>query len=131
MLKTFLLPLSFVLLLPVTAHAADITGVPKIRDGDHLTLGGARIRLAGIDAPSLDQLCLNPKGDRWTCGVAARDALVAHVAGKSWTCHVIRTDKNGQSVAKCEVDGEDIQQWMVKSGWALAYVRFAHTYDAD
>jgi len=131
MLKTFLLTLSLVVLLPVTAQATEITGVPKIRDGDHVTIGSARIRLAGIDAPSIDQLCLNPKGERWTCGIAARDALVAHVAGKSWTCRVMRTEKNALSVAKCEVDGEDIQQWMVKSGWALSYVRLAHTYDAD
>jgi hypothetical protein len=34
-------------------------------------------------------------------------------------------------VARCEVDGEDIQKWMVKSGWALSYVRFSHDYDAD
>ncbi|MGP9813947.1 thermonuclease family protein [Rhodopseudomonas sp. NSM] len=131
MLKILLLPLSLILLLPVTAQAADITGVPKIRDGDHVGIGSARIRLAGIDAPSIDQLCLNPKGERWSCGIAARDALAAHVAGKSWTCRVTRTEKNGLSVARCEVAGEDIQQWMVKNGWALSYVRVAHTYDAD
>jgi endonuclease YncB( thermonuclease family) len=131
MLKTFLLPLLLAVLLPFTAQAADVTGVPKIRDGDQLTLGGLRIRMDGIDAPSLDQLCLSPKGDRWTCGIAARDALVNHVGDKSWTCHVVRAGQNGQSVSKCEVDGEDIQQWMVKNGWALSYVRFAHTYDAD
>ena len=34
-------------------------------------------------------------------------------------------------MARCEVDGEDIQKWLVKSGWALSYVRFSHDYDAD
>jgi len=33
------------LLLPAMAHAADITGVPKIRDGDQIQIGGTRIRL--------------------------------------------------------------------------------------
>ncbi|MEA2820872.1 MAG: hypothetical protein QOJ86_2876, partial [Bradyrhizobium sp.] len=61
------------LLLPAFASAAEITGVPKIRDGDQLQIGGTRIRLGGIDAPSSDQLCLNTKGERWTCGIAARD----------------------------------------------------------
>jgi endonuclease YncB( thermonuclease family) len=119
------------LMLPAMAQAADITGVPKIREGDQITIGTSRIRLGAIDAPSVDQLCLNTKGERWTCGVAARDELIKHVENKPWTCHVDRVDRRGRSVARCEVDGEDIQKWMVKSGWALAYVRFSHDYDAD
>ncbi|HEY0912817.1 MAG TPA: thermonuclease family protein [Bradyrhizobium sp.] len=118
-------------LLPVMAEAADITGVPKIREGDQITIGSARIRLGGIDAPSVDQLCLNNTGERWTCGVAARDELIHHTDKKSWTCHVERPDRRGRSVARCTVDGEDIQKWMVSSGWALAYTRFSHDYEAD
>ena len=49
------------LLLPAIAQAADITGVPKIREGDQLQIGNHRIRLGGIDAPAVDQLCLNTK----------------------------------------------------------------------
>jgi endonuclease YncB( thermonuclease family) len=120
-----------IVLLPAIAGAADITGVPKIRDGDQLQIGSTRIRLGGIDAPSSDQLCLNNKGERWTCGIAARDELIRHVGNKSWTCHVRQTDRRGRTVARCKVDGEDIQKWMVTNGWALSYVRFSHDYDAD
>jgi len=119
------------LVLPAMAQAADVTGVPKIREGDQIVIGSSRIRLGGIDAPSVDQLCLNTKGERWTCGVAARDELIKHVENKPWSCHVNRVDRRGRSVARCEVDGEDIQKWMVKSGWALSYVRFSHDYDAE
>ncbi|HEY0330873.1 MAG TPA: thermonuclease family protein [Rhodopseudomonas sp.] len=119
------------LLSPALAEAADVSGVPKIRDGDQVTIGSTRIRLRGIDAPSLDQLCLDPKGERWSCGVAAHDELVRHVGAKSWTCQVQRTDRFGRSVAHCEVDGEDIQKWLVHSGWALAYERYSHDYDPD
>jgi endonuclease YncB( thermonuclease family) len=119
------------LLLPALAQAADISGVPKIREGDQVTIGSSRIRLGGIDAPSVDQLCLDTQGERWTCGVAARDELIHHAADKTWTCHVSQVDRRGRSVARCEVDGEDIQQWMVKNGWALSYARFSHDYDAD
>jgi endonuclease YncB( thermonuclease family) len=120
-----------ILLLPALAEAADISGVPKIREGDQITIGASRIRLQGVDAPSVDQLCLDTKGERWTCGVAARDELIHHADNKTWTCHVSRIDRRGRSIARCEVDGEDIQQWMVKNGWALSYVRFSHDYDAD
>jgi endonuclease YncB( thermonuclease family) len=121
----------FIFFLPAMAAAADISGIPKIRDGDQILIGTSRIRLGGIDAPSVDQLCLNNTGERWTCGVAARDELIKHADNKSWTCHVRQTDRRGRQVARCEVDGEDIQKWMVKSGWALAYARFSHDYDAD
>ena len=125
------LAIAVTILLPALARAADITGVAKVREGDQVTIGSNRIRLGGIDAPSTDQLCLNPKGERWTCGVAARDELIKHVDGKSWTCRLGATDRRGRSVARCEVGGEDIQKWLVRSGWALAYDRFSHDYDAD
>ena len=119
-------------LLPQLAHAADITGVPKIREGDQVQIGNSRIRLSGIDAPSVDQLCLNTNGERWTCGVAARDELIKHVDNKSWICHPRQNaDRRGRIVAHCEVDGEDIQKWMVQNGWALSFVRASHDYDAD
>ncbi|MCA6105000.1 thermonuclease family protein [Bradyrhizobium australafricanum] len=130
MFKT-LLTAGLLLSLPTLAAAADITGVPKIRDGDQLMIGSVRIRLAGIDAPSTDQLCLNTKGERWTCGVAARDELIKHAGNKSWTCHARSVDRRGRTIARCEVDGEDIQKWLVASGWALAYTRASHDYEAD
>src|SRR6195256_7101538 len=130
-MPTKFLFVSPVLLLPAMAEAADITGVPKIREGDQIQIGNSRIRLGGIDAPSADQLCLNTMGERWTCGVAARDELIKHADNKTWTCHTRPTDRRGRLVARCEVDGEDIQKWMVRSGWALSYSRFSHDYDAD
>jgi endonuclease YncB( thermonuclease family) len=121
-----------VLLLPAMAEAADITGIAKVREGDHVQIGNTRIRLGGIDAPSVDQLCLNNTGERWTCGVAARDELIKHADNKAWTCHTRQVvDRRGRTVARCEVDGEDIQKWMVRNGWALSYVRVSHDYDED
>jgi endonuclease YncB( thermonuclease family) len=113
------------------ALAADISGAAKVHEGDQVQIGTSRIRLLGIDAPSVDQLCLNTKGERWTCGVAARDELIKHADNKDWTCHGEHTDRRGRIIARCEVDGEDIQKWMVKNGWALAYDRVSHDYDAD
>ena len=122
---------ALLLMLPAIAQAAEITGVPKIREGDQIQIGNSRIRLGGIDAPSVDQLCLNNSGERWTCGVAARDELIKHVGNKSWTCHARATDRRGRTVARCEVEGEDIQKWMVSNGWALAFVRVSRDYEAD
>jgi endonuclease YncB( thermonuclease family) len=130
MLKKLLLAIAL-LLLPAMANATDITGIPKIREGDQITIGSSRIRLGGIDAPSVDQLCLSKTGERWTCGVAARDELIHYTDKKVWTCHVDRVDRRGRNVARCTVDGEDIQKWLVKSGWAMSFIRRSHDYDAD
>jgi endonuclease YncB( thermonuclease family) len=124
---------SLALLLPAMAQAADIIGTAKVREGDHVNIGNSRIRLGGIDAPSVDQLCLNNSGERWTCGVAARDELIKHTDNKIWTCRLRQSaaDRRGRIIARCEVDGEDIQRWMVRNGWALAYARFSHDYEED
>jgi endonuclease YncB( thermonuclease family) len=119
------------LLLPSVVHAAEITGIPRIREADLIQIGNSRIRLDGVDAPSVDQLCLNTMGERWTCGAAARDELAKHADNKSWTCHAGRTDRRGRIIARCEVEGEDIQKWLVRGGWALVYPRQSHDYDAD
>jgi endonuclease YncB( thermonuclease family) len=120
-----------VLLWPAAGHAVEISGVPKIREADQIQIGSARIRLGGIDAPSTDQLCLNTHGERWACGVAARDELIKHVGTRSWTCQTRATDRRGRTVARCQVDGEDIQKWLAASGWALALVRITRDYEPD
>ena len=120
------------LCLPALAQAAEISGPAKVREGDAIVIGTNRLRLGGIDAPSVDQLCLNNKGERWTCGAAARDELTKHTDNKNWICHTGQSaDRRGRMVARCEVDGEDIQKWMVRNGWALSYARFSHDYDED
>src|SRR6202158_2584930 len=129
MLMKFLFALSL-FLLPAIADAADITGIPRIREGDQIQIGNSRIRLGGIDAPSADQLCLNTKGERWSRGGAGRDNLIKQPANKSWPCHTRQTDRRGRLVARCEVDGEDIQKWMVQNGWALACARVSPDYQA-
>jgi endonuclease YncB( thermonuclease family) len=126
-----LLLIALLLVSPALAEAADISGVPRIREADLIQIGNTRIRLGAIDAPSTDQLCLNTHGERWTCGVAARDELLKHVGSKNWTCHTRAVDRRGRTVARCQVEGEDIQKWLVANGWALAYTPMSHDYVAD
>ena len=130
------LPATLQIPIEASAQTADIVGTAKVREGNIVQVGASRIRLGGIDAPSVDQLCLDHMGERWACGIAARDELIKHADNKTWTCHIRQAvDRQAvnhrRSVARCEVDGEDIQKWMVRSGWALSYVRFSHDYDAD
>lgn len=100
-------------------------------DGDAVEIAGTKIRLNGIDAPETDQVCLDARGRRWTCGVAARVALVQHAGTAAWSCRATDTDRYGRTVASCTVAGEDVNRWMVRAGWALAFVRYSRAYEGD
>jgi len=125
MQKTILVFAIFVCSL---AHAADFSGEPRVVDGDTLTLGTARIRLEGIDAPETDQICLNASATRWTCGIGARDRLSSHIAGRSVVCVSSGTDRYGRALGTCSLGGENLNEWMVLQGWALAYVQYSSKY---
>jgi endonuclease YncB( thermonuclease family) len=114
------------------ALANEIRGVPRIVDGDTIQIGTSKIRLEGIDSPETDQLCLDHEGKRWTCGIEARDRLIQKAGrGKVWTCRTNSRDRYGRALATCEVEGANINRWMVREGWALSFVRYSHEYDTD
>src|SRR5262245_24076617 len=113
------------------AFAAEIRGVPRIADGDTVQIGTTKIRLEGIDSPETDQLCLDREGKRWTCGIEARDRLVQKAGGKPWRCRTNSVDPYGRALATCEVEGTNINRWIVRAGWALSFVRYSHEYDSD
>ena len=50
------------LLLSLPAHA-DVTGKARVVDGDTLHINQTKIRLHGIDAPEMKQICHTSKGD--------------------------------------------------------------------
>jgi endonuclease YncB( thermonuclease family) len=110
------------------AQAADLSGVPRVVDGDTLALGATRVRLEGIDAPETDQICLNANGVRWTCGIGARDQLAAHIAGQDIKCCSSGVDAYRRTLATCYFADENLNGWMAQQGWALAYVQYSSAY---
>jgi endonuclease YncB( thermonuclease family) len=53
-----------VMALTSPAHAQTLTGPARVVDGDTIVTGAERIRLSGIDAPELDQVCLDAVAGR-------------------------------------------------------------------
>jgi endonuclease YncB( thermonuclease family) len=114
------------------AHAAEvISGVPRIVDGDTLVIGTTKIRLASIDAPESDQVCLDANRKQWTCGVEARDRLAAHIGNSPIVCVPTGADAYNRTLAICTIGGESLNAWMVQQGWALAFVRYSKQYILD
>lgn len=97
-----------------------IEGRPVIVDGDTLKFAGTRIRLEGIDAPELGQMC-GLDGADYACGQRAREALGRLVRGGTVTCKSRQRDRYGRLLAVCSVAGGQINALLVESGWAVAY----------
>ena len=68
--------------LPIKTSLADISGLPRIIDGDTIAISGERIRLHGIDAPETSQSCLDVGGKRWDCGRQSTSVLTSLIAGR-------------------------------------------------
>ena len=90
-------------------------------DGDTLEVAGQRIRLLGIDAPDLDQVCQHAGRD-YPCGTVARAALWDLVAGLDVSCAPTdRAPAEDDSVlATCTAGDFSLNESMAHAGWALA-----------
>lgn len=111
------------------AHAAEpIRGTPRIVDGDTLAIGDTKIRLEGIDAPESDQVCLDRNSAKWNCGIVARDRLIQHVDGRPIECMPTGTDRYTRTLAVCRLGEENLNAWMVREGFALAFAKYSTAY---
>lgn len=95
-------------------------GSARASDGDSLWVGNDRVRLTGLDAPELDQVCWRPDGSEWPCGRAARDAMARLLASGTIACQPEGEDRFGRVLARCSVNGEDIGGAIVSAGLAIA-----------
>lgn len=112
------------------ALAATFSGTAHVVDGDTLRVGRERIRIQGVDAPELSQLCGSGR-DRWPCGRGAAAFLRRHVEGRALACERRDTDRFGRVVAICRLRGSDVGRLLVEAGWATAYRRYSLTYVAS
>ncbi|MFZ2076823.1 MAG: thermonuclease family protein, partial [Xanthobacteraceae bacterium] len=98
-------------------QAAELSGAPRVVDGDTLVVSSTKVRLEGIDAPESDQVCLDANGRRWACGIEARDRLATNIGNRSIECTPSGLDAYGRTLAVCTADGEDLNAWRcVKDG---------------
>lgn len=99
---------------------ADVTGHARVIDGDSLHVGTYEIRLVGLDAPELGQDC-RVNGKPWHCGREARDVLRRMTRGRQVSCRISGYDRYGRALARCRTGKTDINETLVREGWAVAY----------
>jgi len=112
------------------SSAADVI----IKDGDTLRLGTTLFRLEGIDAPELDQVCLDDNDAEWACGIEARNALIRLIGNRAVNCHDNGPDPAypENHLGLCWVGDENVSlnQRLVRDGWALNFDP-KHRFKAD
>jgi endonuclease YncB( thermonuclease family) len=100
--------------------AKTFTGRYRVVDGDSLALGATRLRLLGIDAPELSQVCTR-QGAPWRCGEAAKERLIAFVGAGDIECKGGRKDKYQRTLVTCFNKGLNINREMIRLGMAVTF----------
>jgi endonuclease YncB( thermonuclease family) len=98
--------------------AREFVGPADAIDGDTLWMAGERLRLVGIDAPELRQLC-EVGGRAVACGRISRDAL-RRLISTPVTCVASGRDRYERPLVSCRTGEGDIAARMVATGQAVA-----------
>ena len=141
MAKIFLI-LTFIFFLTQTLNGTEIYGTPKIIDGDTVHINNKKIRLEGIDAPEIKQQCKKPVlqisvmisfqfNKNYSCGVKSKVKLINKIADSKIKCISLSKDRYKRYLATCYKDKINLNKWMVRNGYAVAYKRYSKDYVRD
>ena len=114
---------------PAPADEPEIlAGAAAVIDGDIFKIGETIVRLYDVDAPELAQTCDGGPSRLRPCGAYVADALAERLAGREVRCEVLKLDQYDRRVARCEVEGEGLSQWLVASGLAMVFRRYSDRF---
>ena len=120
-------------------NALEIIGIPKVVDGDTIYINSYKIRLEGIDAPEIKQKCkkiylnimfLNFQKNYY-CGVISKKKITKKINNKSVKCILSGKDRYKRYLGKCFLKKTNLNRWMVRNGYALAYRKYSKMYVFD
>ena len=111
--------------------SSEIYGIPVITDGDTIKISNNKVRLHGIDAPEKKQKCTKNK-KKYNCGTVATEALIKKIGKNTVKCLIQKKkDRYNRFIGVCFVEKEDLNKWMVRNGYAIAYRRYSKDYILD
>ena len=116
-----------------------ISGVAKVIDGDTIRIKNKKIRLFGIDAPEKKQKCRKPRltilfltfNKDYPCGEISTLKLKQKINDKFVTCKSTNLDRYKRFIAECFKNKTNINKWMVRNGYAVAYKKYSKKYLAS
>ena len=118
--RIFLVAALLSIVLPASQSSA---ATAVVRDGSTLQLGNVTYRLDGIDAPAVDQFCIDQNADSWTCGIEARDQLSKLIDGKQVRCDDLGADPvyKKRRIGACKIEGDatSLSESLISKGFAV------------
>ena len=131
------LKILFFLILPFTVSAQIYTGkIISVKDGDSFELLTEEneiieIRLAHVDTPEKKQICTR-NSKEYSCGKKATNALKKKIGRKIIICKVQdKLDRYKRYIGVCFLGDVDLNKWMTRNGYAVAYRRYSKDYIED
>jgi endonuclease YncB( thermonuclease family) len=113
-----LLPLVMAM-LAVPTLANQMNGKAEAVDPTVISIDGQRIMLFGIDSVMRKQSC-TIGGKVWQCWPAALRNLEILVDQGPVTCETVgEPDVYGRLLARCDVNGQSLNEQLVRAGWAI------------
>jgi endonuclease YncB( thermonuclease family) len=109
-----------IVMFAAPAAADEIAGPAKAVDSTVIEVNGKRIMLFGIDSVMRKQAC-TIGGKIWECWASAIRDLQTLLDQGPVTCEVIgEPDVYGRLLARCNVNGESLNEQLVRRGYAVA-----------
>ena len=76
--------------------------------------------------------CVLRNSKEYSCGEEATNALKRKIGGKSVTCKVQdKLDRYKRYIGVCFLEDVNLNKWMVRNGYAVAYRRYSKDYIED
>jgi len=127
-------PLTFAIVVTLcagTAFAGDeLRGDASVKSGNEIQIGKRTVRLFGIRAPGIDDTC-QIDDVKMKCGIVAWSELIQLADGWHVSCDIELKSKDGAEYATCYVGELDVNEGMVRSGWAKAMKQQTDRYLVD
>jgi endonuclease YncB( thermonuclease family) len=115
----------FYLGMPGSEPEPPVLGNAAVRDADTLVIGEETFRLLGVDALEYHQTCIRDgETAPWPCGREAARALTNYIRGRTVSCAGEGRDRYGRTLARSNVGGVDLGEWLAENGWAFDSGRF-------
>ena len=113
-----------------------ISGIAKVTDGDTIRIEEKKIRFFGIDAPEQKQQCKKTWltisfisfSKDYPCGQISTDKLKKKINNKLLICKWSNKDRYKRYIAECFKDKTNINAWMVRNGYAVAYRKYSKKF---
>ncbi len=131
MLRFCLAVFASFLAMPALTAQLEFQGIPRVIDADTLDVAGQNIRLGGIDAPEMSELCTDTKGNAWACGVWATQHARELLNGKTVRCIDLGDRSYARVVGRCYLNGRDLAVLLIEAGAARPCLRFARAQGTD